>query len=99
MKDDPYTSEPTRVRIFTEEWSEGTSFTIDGADNDGHYTEGCWSGYATLEEALATVPAFIEATTLDGVVWKWDTARPKRARIITQHGADCAPSTHERQTA
>jgi hypothetical protein len=82
MKDPDYTDRPTRVRIFTEEWSEGASFSIDGADNEGRYTEGVWSRYPTLEAALADVEDFVEKTTLDGVAWSWDTARPKHARII-----------------
>jgi hypothetical protein len=84
MHEVPNTIRPTRLRIFTEDWwGEGTSFTIDGADNDGNYTESCWSGFPTLEAALAAAPEFVEAAKADGIVWEWDTARPKAARVVT----------------
>ena len=80
---DSYTTRPTRVRIFVEEWSEGRRFSIDGADNEGRYTVNVWSGYTDLETAFSDVPEFIEVMKAGGVVWEWDTDRPKRARLVT----------------
>lgn len=88
MHDDDYTSEPNHVRVYVEEWPEGTTFTIDGADDEGRYTEGVWSGYPDLETALRDVPAFVKATTLDGVKWRWDTDRPRGIRRAPRYGQE-----------
>lgn len=61
-----YTTEPTHLRLCFEagEW------LIDGRDDDGRYTEPCWS-YDTRDEALADLADFVEKATQSGIVWRW----------------------------
>jgi hypothetical protein len=69
--DDAYTDEPTYVRIFT----DGMEWFIDGVDNEGNYTESCWS-FDSHEEAAANVEDFVKIATEDwGVTWKWRQPR------------------------
>lgn len=89
MTGDGYTSEPTHLRVYNDGYvtEEGDgAWSIDGADDDGNYTEGVWSGYATMADALAEAEAFIEATQRDRVTWKWDAARPKGIRRAPNYG-------------
>ena len=76
-KHDGYTTEPTRVRLWADRNGDGVviEWGIDGADDDGNYTEGCWT-YDTRDEALAAIPEFIAAATFDGVSWHWRARRP-----------------------
>lgn len=69
--DDAYTDEPTHIRIF----SDGREWFVDGADDEGNYTEQCWS-YASFDEAGADVENFIKNTaTYSHVAWKWRQPR------------------------
>lgn len=56
---DYYISTPTKVRVFC----EGDHWAIDGADDDGRYTEAVWTywdgvEFDTMEHALARAAAF-----------------------------------------
>lgn len=100
--DDGYTSEPTHIRIYVEEGglcydehgqpTEGDCLTIDGADDEGRYTEGVWSGYTSVERAVLDVPNFIRATEADGVQWKWNPDRPKGLRRAPLWGTGAEPN-------
>ena len=69
--DDAYTDEPTHVRIY----SDGKEWFLDGADDEGNYTEQCWS-YDSHEAAAADVAEFVKITSEDsGVKWKWRNPR------------------------
>lgn len=71
-----YTTRPTHVRLYSESYPDGNvEWFIDGADDDGNYTEACWS-YDSYGEAVANLADFVEVqTTHAGVVWDW---RPQR---------------------
>ena len=78
-----YTTRPTRLRVFMEEWADGAEWSIDGADNFGRYTEAIWSHFPTQQEALAAVPDFVETLEADwGVRFEWAPERPKYARFV-----------------
>lgn len=77
---DCYTTTPTRLRI----WSDGGEWFLDGADDRGAFTEGCWS-YDTHAAAVAALAEFVDARRLDGVTWQWRTRRPTAADRARQH--------------
>lgn len=54
---DDYTDPAKVVRIRLFEEKPGGDWSIDGVDENGHYTEACWS-YATEAEARAAIPEF-----------------------------------------
>ena len=71
-KHDSYTTEPTHLRIFTEHTMGGRQWTVDGADDLGHYTEDCWS-FGTFREAADALEDFVkDVPDLD---WKWRDGR------------------------
>lgn len=72
-EDDGYTSRPTHLRIYKDEY-EGNLWMIDGADDSGNYTEGLF-GYETYAEALAHMETFVEDLTGMGVEWDWQHGR------------------------
>ena len=63
MKDeDEYTTKPTHLRIFSDAAYRDDGFLevewfIDGRDDNGKYTEMCWS-YDSFEEAVSALSEF-----------------------------------------
>ena len=77
MDTSDYTTRPTHVRLYSDTHStdDNVEWLIDGADDDGNYTEACWS-YDSYGEAVANLADFVEVqATHAGVVWDW---RPQR---------------------
>lgn len=77
--DEYLTTEPTHLRIYREETGDNEVWHLDGADNEGRYTEDV-RRFATMEECLMYADLFVADTTYDGVTWKWDTDRKTRLR-------------------
>jgi hypothetical protein len=75
-EDDPYTSEPNHLRIYWEETGDRWKWHLDGADQQGRYTEEV-RRFETHEQAVASIPEFVEES---GVRWRWQQDRP-RTRI------------------
>jgi hypothetical protein len=76
---DGYTTEPTHLRVFgefsmTPDGATHAEWFIDGADDDGNYTESYWS-YDTFAEAIADLPDFVEKNATSGVTFVWRSAR------------------------
>lgn len=82
---DVYTADPTHVRIH----SDGIAWFVDGADDEGRYTEACWS-YDTHAEACADAENFVKAATRDyHYTWNWRNSReyvPNRADFMKRKG-------------
>lgn len=68
--DDPYTTRPTHLRM----WCDDGEWFIDGLDEDGRFTEMCWS-FDTFAEALASLPEFPLFAAMDKVTWDWRKQR------------------------
>lgn len=89
--EDGYTSEPTHLRIYKDDWidSSGRPWALDAADEDGNYTEGIES-FATFEDAVAAIPVFImEVTANWQPKWRW---------MATLHGRLTADGTTASET-
>lgn len=71
--DDAYTDEPTHVRIF----SDGNEYFVDGADDEGNYTEMCWS-FDSFAEAIEEMADFVKLSTEAGAKWKWRVTQSLR---------------------
>lgn len=63
---DTYTTTPTHLRLWADVWVNadtrepvGTEWYIDGADDEGNFTEMCWS-FDTYAEALMCLSEFYE---------------------------------------
>jgi hypothetical protein len=68
--DDNYTTTPTHLRV----WNDGKEWFVDAADNEGRYTESCWSA-DSFEEAVSLMQEFVEAQFYNGVTFRWDANR------------------------
>lgn len=76
--DDPYTSEPTHLRIYREDdYGDEYPWCIDGLDAEGRYTEDV-RRFASHAECVMYADLFVADTTYDGVVWRWDPNRSDR---------------------
>lgn len=85
---DPYITEPTHLRVFSDgPVGDATAreWFVDGADDDGHMTEACWS-YDTHAAALAALPEFARnQSEHNGVTWRWTPGRSERRRPYPNH--------------
>lgn len=57
-----YTTKPVKVRIFAEPLGLGPrdhQWCIDGVDDDGNFTEACWS-YDSFADAVSELSTFWE---------------------------------------
>lgn len=77
---DPYTSSPTHLRIYREETGDEFVWHIDGADNEGRYTEEV-RRFATFKECVDSADLVVCDTEYDGVTWQWDKTRKTRLRV------------------
>lgn len=80
---DPYTSEPTHLRVYREDHGDEFPWCIDGLDDEGRYTEDV-RRFATLAECFMYADLFVADTEYDGVTWKWNTQRPNRRVRINE---------------
>ena len=79
MNDDPYTSRPTHLRVYREDTGDEYPWHIDGADNEGRFTEDV-RRFETQAECLTYADLFVADTTYDGVVWVSHSQRNTRIR-------------------
>jgi hypothetical protein len=69
---DEYTDKPTHLRVYRHETGDDWPWHLDGADNDGRYTEDL-SRFATRDECFDAAPQFIRDNS--HLTWEWDAAR------------------------
>ena len=74
MNEDTYTTRPTHLRIYREETGDEDVWHIDGADNEGRFTEDV-RRFSTHKECIDYADLLVADTEHDGVVWEWDTKR------------------------
>jgi len=92
MSNDPYTTRPTHLRVFSDTWTSqenGTShteWTIDAADDAGRYTEACWT-FDSSAEAFAALPDFAASLVHYDVTPTWRSQRQTAADRRTELAA------------
>lgn len=75
---DDYTTTPTHLRIF----SDGAEWFLDAVDDQGRFTEACWS-YDSFQDAVNDLASFVELqTTYAGVTFQWRPS-PNRTELAS----------------
>ena len=91
MNDDPYTSRPTHLRVYREDTGDEYPWHIDGADNEGRFTEDV-RRFETQAECLTYADLFVADTTYDGV-------KIASHRVWLRHHNAKQPTLAAKQTA
>lgn len=66
---DGYTSTPTHLRIYKDEGNAEHPWTLDGADDEGNYTEDVRC-FKSVDEAIGCIADFLKDNE-EVVEWKW----------------------------
>lgn len=70
---DHYITDPTHVRLF----SDGREWFLDGANDEGGYTEVCYR-FDTFNEARDAMPHFVMSCQDCGITFHWQSPRLNR---------------------
>lgn len=67
-----YTSEPTHLRIYKEDYGDEFPWCLDGVDDAGNFTEDL-SRFRTMDECIDVIPQFLADNA--HLNWRWNPQR------------------------